>query len=197
MTFGRCFFMKKILPLLLCILFVFAGCSDKTDTDSVTIKDSVVEEYVGEGTKTVLRALVKSNAFLVEEVFVKNHLPVDAEKAVTNENGTFAPVVSDKIHSYEDLKNTVYSTYTNEAADKLLNEKRYVEIDGKFYFDMKFDEKSDYTTDWTDFEAEFTSSGEDTYSIEITAKNEKGRKTVINAAAVTVDGSIRLDNIYS
>lgn len=189
--------MKKILPLLLCILLVFAGCSDKTDTDSVTIKDSVVEEYVGEGTKTVLRALVKSNAFLVEEVFVKNHLPVDAEKTVTNENGTFAPVVSDKIHSYEDLKNTVYSTYTNEVADKLLSEKRYVEIDGKLYFDMKFDKKSDYTTDWTDFEAEFTSSGEDTYSIEITAKNEKGRKTVINAVAITVDGSIRLDNIYS
>ena len=71
------------------------------------------------------------------------------------------------------------------------------ELDGKLYFDMKFDKKSDYTTDWTDFEAEFTSSGEDTYSIEITARNEKGRKTVINAAAVTVDGSIRLDNIYS
>lgn len=189
--------MKKVLLLILCFLFVFAGCSDKKDTESPTIKDSVVESYIGEGTKTALRVLINSNAFLVEEVFIKNHLPVDSDKSVKNEGGTFAPVVSDKIKTYSDLENAVISTYTKEVAEKLLGEKRYVEIDGKLYFDMKFDKASDYDTDWTDFEAEFSASGEDSYSIEITVKNAKGRKTVINASAVTVDGSIRLDNIYS
>ncbi len=189
--------MKKIIPLILLILIVFAGCSDSGNKENPTVKDSAIENYIGEGTKTALRVLVKSNAFLVEEVFVKNHLPVDADKFLTNENGTFAPVISDKVHSYDDLKKTVYSTYSKEIADKLLGEKRYVEIDGKLYFDMKFDKDSGYTTDWTDFETEITSNGEDKYSIEIIVKNEKGRKKTINASAVTIDGSIRLENIYS
>ncbi len=189
--------MKKILPLILLILIAFAGCSDNSSKGNPTMKDSAIENYIGEGTKTALRVLVKSNAFLVEEVFVKNHLPVDADKSLINENGTFAPVISDKVHSYDDLKKTVYSTYTKETADKLLSEKRYVEIDGKLYFDMKFDTNSGYTVDWSDFETEISLSGEDKYSIEITAKNEKGRKKIINASAVTIDGSIRLENIYS
>lgn len=189
--------MKKILALFLCILFIFAGCSSKNDTEKSTIKDSVVEGYVGEGTKTALRVLINSNAFLVENVFVKNHLPVDADKSVTNENGTFAPVVSDKILTYKDLENAVNSTYTKDVAEKLLGEKRYFEIDGKLYFDMKYDKESDYNLDWSEFEAEFSAIDENSYSIEITVRNAKGRKTVVNASAVTADGSIRLDNIYS
>ena len=190
-------YMKKILILMLCIAFVFAGCSNNSNEEMPTIKDSAIESYIGEGTKTALRALVNSNAFLVEEVFVKGHLPVDTDKTVTNDNGTFAPVVSDKIHSYEDLKNNVYSTYTKEIADELMNENRYVEIDGKLYFDMKFNKDSGYITDWSDFETEIASDGEDKYSIEIAVKSEKGKKIIINASAVTIDGSIRLENIYS
>ena len=189
--------MKKIFILTLCILFVFAGCSSEKSNNSPTIKDSVVDTYIGEGTKTALRALVNSNVFFVEDVFVKDHLPVDEEKAITNGNGTFAPVVSDDISSYADLENLLYSTYTKETADKLLSEKRYVEIEGKLYFDMKFDKESGYNSDWSDFEAEFTADGENGYSIEITIRNLKGKKTVINASAVETDGSIRLENIYS
>lgn len=189
--------MKKIIPLILLILVAFAGCSDNKDNKVPTMKDSAVESYIGEGTKTALRTLVRTNAFLVEEVFIKDHLPVDTDKSVTNENGTFAPVVSEKIRSYTELESTIRSTYTKEAADKLLAEKRYVDIDGKLYLDMKFGKDSDYTTDWSDFEAEISLNGEDKYSIEITAKNEKGRKKIINASAVTIDGSIRLENMYS
>ena len=62
---------------------------------------------------------------------------------------------------------------------------------------MKFDEEGTYKINWTDFETEISSNGEDKYSVEITVKNEKGRKKTINASAVTIDGSIRLENIYS
>ena len=146
---------------------------------------------------TALRFLVNSNAFLVESVFIKNHLPVDLENTVENDSGTFAPVVSDKIKTYADLESTVNSTYTKEIAEKLLNEKRYVEIDGKLYFDMKFDTASSYDKDWTDYEIEVSNAADGEYSIDINVKNIKGRKTVITASAVTVDGSLRLNDIYS
>ncbi len=185
--------MKKILLLFLCMIFVFAGCSGTEKP----LDDSVIQNYIGEGTKTAISILVDSNAFLVENVFVNNHLPVDSSAVIKNESGSFAPVVSEEIKTYADLESMVNATYTPEVAKKLLGKKRYVEIDGKLYFDMKFDTEAKGGNDWTDYKVEISNGESGSYSVAVTVRNQKHKKVVIKAVASNNNGSLRLENIYS
>ncbi len=185
--------MKKILLLLFCVVFAFSGCS----STNKPLDDSDIQNYIGEGTKTAINILIDSNAFLVENVFVNNHLPVDSSASIKNENGSFAPVVSEEIKTYADLESMVKATYTAETAQKLLDEKKYVEIDGKLYFDMKFDAETEGGNDWSDYKTEISNGENESYAIAITVRNAKHKKIVINAVASNNNGSLRLENIYS
>ncbi len=180
--------MKRITAafIFILILFLFSACSGSSGIDDAA-------SFVGEGEMTLIRMLVNSNAYLVEEVFVANHLPVDSDKAIETAEGTFAPVVSDKFRTYEDLEKTVYSTYTEEAGQKLLGENaKYAEIDGKLYFNMKYDKASDYSVDWSEPEISAKLSEDGKYIIKVKVDGEK-----FEFSAVNLNGNIRLESIYS
>lgn len=187
--------MKKIILTLLCILFIFSGCSAQKSVD--LSNESNVASYIPAGQMTILEFLVESNRFFVEEVFVANHLPIDENGIISNENGSFAPVVSDKIKSYSDLENMLNATYTAEVASKLLGEKKYVEINGKLYFNMQYEKDFSYNYDWSEYKIASSIASDEKYELTVTVRNEKNRKTNITLIAATVDGNIRLENIYS
>ena len=151
-----------------------------------------------ESKKTVLRTLITSNGFLVNNVFVFSHLPVDESKKITNENGTFAPVVSDRIKTYSQLESLVLSTYTEDVAFKLLNEpKKYTEIDGTLYFDMQYSSETEPNYVWTVHEIESEGIADEKYLFTVTVENSKGRNKKIEVEAIDVDGYLKLCAFYS
>ena len=182
--------MKRIIAAVICIALLFGGCAAKTP--SVTDAN-----YVGEGQMTVLRYLVSSNAFIVEEIFIENTLEADTANIITNEKGSFAPVVSTKAASYDELKAILESTYTKEAADKILSEyNMYTDIDGKLCINTAYTYANSEDYDWSEPEIKIISVNDGVYEFEITIKKANGFKHKITAKAVTADGNIRLDNMY-
>ena len=134
--------MKRTVIVFISLLFILSACGgkeskeNKENTTASTIAESEVAAFVGEGQMTVLRTLINSNEFFVNDVYVASHLPVDKSAAVNNANGTFAPVISDKIKTYSDLSDMLKATYTAKTAEKILSEQKYLEIDGKLYESM-------------------------------------------------------------
>lgn len=181
--------MKKTFAVAMCIMLLLTGCSFKPD--------ALDANYVGEGQMTVLRYLIKSNGFLVEDVFVKNHLPTESGKDITNENGIFSPVVSGEISTYEDLVIAVESTYTKEASQKILSEfDKYTEIDGKLYFNTEYTESDTEDYDWNATDIKVISVADGTYELEVSVKKVHGLKQKFTVKAVTVDGDIRLEDMF-
>lgn len=178
--------MKKIIAILFGLIFLLSACSGSSDFD-----DAV--SFVGEGEMTLIRMLVNSNAYLVEEVFVADHLAVDENSIIETADGSFAPVVSDKIQTYADLEKMVYSTYTAEAGLKLLSEPaKYAEIDGKLCFNMKYDEESDYSVDWSEPKISAKLGEDKKYVITVKVDGKK-----FELSAVNQNGNIRLESVYS
>lgn len=189
--------MKRFILIFTCILFLFAGCSDSGEGTDTTSRDVFATNYVGEGQMTVLRSLISSNALFVEEVFVEEFLPADTDKAVSDENGTYAPVSSDKFDSYEDFVQSVYATYTDEAAKKILAEfDMYKDIYGELYLNTNAKKAKAENYDWSSPEIAVRTASDGTYELEVTIKTEKGKDYTFEAKAITVDGNIRLENIY-
>lgn len=178
--------MKRISAAFILILFLFSACSGGSSFDEAAY-------FVGEGEMTLIRILVNSNAYLVGEVFVASHLPVDENSITETADGTFAPVISDKIKTYADLEKMVYSTYTAEAAQKLLGEPaKYAEIDGKLCFNMKYDEESNYSVDRSEPKISAKLSEDGKYIITVKTGIKK-----LELSAINDNGNIRLEDIYS
>ena len=189
--------MKRFVLIFTCILFLFAGCSDSGNTDSATKKDALAPNYVGEGQMTVLRSLINSNALFVEEVFVEEFLPADTDKAISDKSGTFAPVSSDIFDSYEDFVQSLNATYTEKAAKSILEKfDMYKDIYGELYLNTKSSAVKAKNYDWSTPEIEVITVSDGTYELEVTVKTEKGKEHTFEVKAVTVDGNIRLENIY-
>lgn len=190
--------MKRFVLIFLSILFLFAGCaSDGGSKKESTTVDVFAPNYVGEGQKTVLRSLVISNALFVEEVFVENFLPAEKDKAISDESGTFAPVNSKMFKTYEELSQAIHETYTDEAAKKILNDfNMYRDIYGVLYINTNASSVKAKDYDWSNPEIEVISINEGTYEFNVTVKTEKGKNFVFEAKAATVDGNIRLENMY-
>ncbi len=184
--------MKKFISIFLLtvmLICAFSGCGETKD-----------EVYIGEGKMTVLRSLIATNGFIADEIFGAAHLPVDMEKKITRGNQTFAPVVSDRIGSYAELETLLKSVYTEEIANKLLNEpKKYVEIDGILYFDVQFENTgSEKKYDWSEFEIEFDDMSENgTMIFEVNLKKSNGWKTKLDIEAADIGGMPRLCNFYN
>lgn len=190
--------MKRFVLVFLSILFLFAGCAGNGGNSKETTKaDLFSPNYVNEGQKTALITLINTNAMFVEEVFVENFLPADEARAISDESGTFAPVDSEIFKTYEDLSKAVYETYTDEAAKKILSEfNMYKDIYNVLYINTKAPSVKAKNYDWSNPEIEITSVSEGAYEFNITVKTEKGKDFVFEAKAATVDGNIRLENIY-
>ena len=186
--------MKKIIALIFCLLFLLTACSDKNDNKTQINQDNYAS-YVGAGEMTLINILINSNAKFVNEIFVAGHLPVDEAKAVKNAEGTFAPVVSDEYKSLADLKSRLGATYTKEAVDSILGDKKYVDIEGKLHFNMKYAE-SDYKLDWSAPETSASIDADGKYIITVVIKNEKGKDVEFTASAVSENNTLKLENIY-
>ncbi len=182
--------MKKIIALIFCLLFLLTACSGKTE-----LNEDNYASYVGAGEMTLINILVNSNAKFVKDILIANHLDIDEAKTIKNANGNFAPVVSDKYKTLADLKAHLEATYTKEAVDSIFADERYVDIEGKLYFNMKY-AKSDYKLDWSQPEVSANIDSEGRYIISITVKDEKGKDAEIEARAVSENGNLRLENIY-
>ena len=184
--------MKKIFLLLFCFLFLLTACSGKEEKPSSTFDESNAVSYVGAGEMTAINILVNSNELLSAKVFVDGHLPVDESGLIENEQGTFAPVASVDVLTYSQLKEMVYSTYTAQIAEKLLNSPaKYAEINGKLYFNMKYDtpSQSDAASEAPEVSAEISPDGK----YVITVKHADGETFM---SAVETENGIRLENIY-
>ena len=193
--------MKRTVIIFISLLFILSACGgkeskeNKENTTASTIAESEVAAFVGEGQMTVLRTLINSNEFFVNDVFVASHLPVDKSAAVNNANGTFAPVISDKIKTYADLSDMLKATYTAKTAEKILSEQKYLEIDGKLYFNMKYDAESDYKLDWSNFDFKVKSATDEEIVLDTSVKDSKGKTVTLTATAVNENGNLRLDGL--
>ena len=162
--------MKRIIAAIICVMLLFGGCAAKTP-------DVTDANYVGEGQMTILRYLISSNAFIVEEIFIENTLEADPADTITNENGTFAPVTSAKASSYGELKAILESTYTKEAAEKILSEHNiYADIDGKLYINTAHTNANADDYDWSEPEINVISVADGTYELEVAIKKSNGFK---------------------
>lgn len=187
--------MKRVILIFSCILFLFAGCNNSSDKDAP--KDVFATNYVGEGQMTVLRSLINSNALFVEEVFVEDFLPADESRTISGKDGSFAPVESGIFTTYKEFEQTIYETYTDEAAKNILAEfDMYTDIYGQLYINTRAKKINAKDYDWSNPEIKVNSAADGTYVMEITVKTEKGKDYSFEAKAVTVDGNIRLENIY-
>lgn len=183
--------MKKTVALLFCLIFLLSACSNKTE-----FNESNVVSYVGAGEMTVINALVKSNAYFVEDVFVADHLPVDTENTTEISGETYAPVNSEEFATYSDFEERIRSVYSSTAADELLSSDRYANLDGKLYFNMKYDNAEKYSLDWSEASTTATINADGKYEITAKIKGGAGLPKQITLYAVNEDGNIRLDNIY-
>ena len=186
--------MKRVIAVIICLMLFLTACSGNSKLD-----ESNINSYVGAGELTVINTLVKSNGFFVEEVFVANSLPVDSENTVETENGTFAPVASDKFESYADFEKKIRSTYTEAASNEILSQNKYTEINGKLYLNLNHetDTTEKYLLDWSEVTAEAIINAEGKFEITAKVKNGSGFTKNVTLYAVNENGNIRLENIYS
>lgn len=183
--------MKKLTAILLSALLILTVCVGCSGSD---------KPYIGEGKMTVIRSIISTNGFLANEVFGAKHLPVDASKTVTKDSHSYAPVVSDRIATYSQLETLVKSTYTEDVAKRLLTEPaKYVEIDGKLYFDLQYHlNEGEAEYNWSDFEANLKKINDDgSYLFKVKVEKTNGFSSTVKMSVSDADGVIRLCDFYN
>lgn len=187
--------MKKriaaVIGIILTLVCVISGCSGKPSE-----KD--IKSYIGEGQLSVFRMLINSNEKLVGNVFLCGHLPVDSSKVITKDGKTYAPVTSDDYTSLEQITSAVKATYATEAAEKLLSENpMYADIDGKLYFDMSYDGKSEPKPIWNTEKIKVVSASDTECVIKLPVQVGTGKKTDSTLKFVSLGGDWRLSETYT
>lgn len=194
--FERSFCMKKAFSLLLAVCFLLlAGCTNTTDDSSATTVQSP-ESYVGEGLLTSMKLLLYSNEYFVNEVFICGSLTPENGKSVEKESQLYYRVISDKFRNLAELESSVRSSYTEEAAQKLLGMNKYAMIDGMFCVNSSMLNAKNTPSKW-DIEAttaRMISENECELTVPVTKSDSS--TAVVTATAVRVDGGWRLNDIY-
>ncbi len=201
--------MKKAVAFLmtLALVFSFAACnSDKPETPSATsttFGEGIVNSYVGQGEKEILRTLVLANANFVSDVFVKSHLPADQDSAVVINGVKYAPVNDkSKIKTYSELVSMLNSVYTAEAVKSAIgNPPVYVEHEGKLYYNLDytsgyFKGEKIYPYSWDNIEIEVSLRTADSISFLVNTTDSLGTPTVYPMVAVNENGNWKLSEFY-
>ncbi len=188
--------MKKFFSLLLAVCFLLlAGCTDTIDNGNTSTAASP-ESYVGEGLLTSMKLLLYSNEYFVNEVFVCGSLAPEKDKSVEKDSQFYYRVISDKFKNLDELESYVHSTYTEQAAKKLLGENKYVMIDGMFCVNSSMLNTSNTPLKW-DIEsttARMISENECELSVPVTDGIFENK--TVTVTAVLVDDGWRLNDIY-
>ncbi len=188
--------MKRIFALIICvvaIISVFTACnSDKTTDVQTDTSTTEANTFIGDGFKQNLTLLVESNRMFVKEVFIERSLTVDISKPKKDGMTTYYRVISDKITSCASLVDYVNSTYTKEAADNLLKDNIYKDIDGKLYSRNNYTLKNDPLESY-----EITIEGVSVTNDKCVFKtvNENGKE--LEMTAVFENGVWKLDKVYT
>ena len=183
--------MKKIIALLLCAcVLLLAGCGGADDSAETTV--AAPEGYVGEGLLTSLKVLVYSNEYFVNDVFINGSLPVSYDKSIEKESHIYYRVTAENFTDYASLESAVLSTYTEQAAEKLLKSSKYAQIDGVFCVDAFLLNQSE----WDIESASARMISDDECELKVTVTRTDSSKSEVTLTAVKVDGSWRLNDIY-
>lgn len=187
--------MKKTIALLLSLCFILlAGCSGG-ESDTVT-DNTDPDTYVGAGLLTSLKVLLYSNENFVNNVFICGTLDYDKDKRTETDSGTYYSVVSDSFKSLSELEAAVRSTYTEEAANKLLSDGKYIQSGGDFAVDGSKLTVSATPLAW-DIEAVQAKMTSDTEcELSVPSASENSESETATVTAVLVDGVWLLDDIY-
>ncbi len=178
---------------MICMLILLSGCGKAAEEKPT---DPFADNYIGDGQMTVIRSLINTNALLVEEVFIEKALENDAGNAISTDKGKYSPVTSKQITSYSQLLETLDATYTKETVEKILADyDKYIDISGKFYVKTDFAPKGE-NLDWSNPQITVEKAVDGTYELEVEIKDAGGNNKKFNVKAVTVDGNIRLENMY-
>jgi hypothetical protein len=187
--------MKKIIALLLCAcVLLLAGCGGADDSAETTV--AAPEGYVGEGLLTSLKVLVYSNEYFVNDVFINGSLPVSYDKSIEKESHVYYRVTAENFTDYASLESAVLSTYTEQAAEKLLKSSKYAQIDGVFCVDAFLLNQSAPAPEWDIESASARMISDDECELKVPVTRTDSTKSEVTLTAVKVDGSWRLNDIY-
>lgn len=130
--------MKKLLPILLCVLFL-AGCgrielpvvTQETQTELLSTEPVIVPPTAEEVRNAFDKALE------VYGWFDLCSLETDSADRVEVGNATYCRVVREELPTLESLRTLVYSLFDTKTGEHLLGEKvqnkPYIDVDGALY----------------------------------------------------------------
>ena len=92
--------MKRIISVAFCLLMLLGTVAcGKEELQS--------DKYIGEGLLVTFKIMVDCNQEFYNDIFVLGHLDVDKEKQFEKDGVIWAPVVSEKYKTYDDLLNAI------------------------------------------------------------------------------------------
>lgn len=204
--------MKRFTAVLLSLTFVFAfvGCKGETAEESnpipvenSTIAPEVLATYAGEGFKTIMAGLVRTNLDIVETIYVCGHLPVSSEGLIEKDGHKYYPVDTKRFSSYFEFSSLIYSAYADDKARSILTDKgEYADVDGVLCYDMNYaPAEPDFTFNYSDMEISISEKSEESCSFKVSLKKTmkktgKEKSYSFDCTAVYINGRWRLADIY-
>ena len=155
--------MKRAISVAFCLLILLGTVScGKEELQS--------DKYIGEGLLVTFKVMVDCNQEFYNDIFVLGHLDVDKEKQFEKDGITWAPVVSEKYKTYDDLLSAMRSVYTEDCVQAILKKYDfYADVDGVLCFNTAFADKVESGKKWVrtdDWTPEVEEKGEAYYQVE-------------------------------
>lgn len=190
---------KKITSLVLvgAMAFAFCACGNANDSKKSENGENTsvtqIETKSNEFTEDILKGLVKENLHCMLDIF---ELKALKHEEVAKEGTTFCLVDSTEFKDYADFENYVRSVYCKTEADRLLTsfplegKPKYVNVDGKLYFDTARMTGKGYYVNWDNYTFTIDSKTEDKCEFTLKAK-----ETIIGEQNTKVDYEVKVTAI--
>ena len=121
---------------------------------------------------------------------------VSYDKSIEKESHVYYRVTAENFTDYASLESAVLSTYTEQAAEKLLKSSKYAQIDGVFCVDAFLLNQSAPAPEWDIESASARMISDDECELKVPVTRTDSTKSEVTLTAVKVDGSWRLNDIY-